>query len=708
LYFAPWAPLDYATGANTTVNVTAWFELLNLQLSGPTQIRLSNSSELEERKQRRMKEQLEHQGLLDAVVDPLSGAAKSVVSGAIDGGSSLVKSGVKSLVSSIPLVGPFLAGFFDKPPLKTEPLKICRTSATSWVHGVGNSAVSTLSVTPGLLRLPREEEVGKIGTVIDYIKIPALITDVLVNTANTSNSQVFWVAVTPDYPTSRTDTTFNNGRYAAAAMLSYNTPLSYMSTMYTYWRGTINYALEIVLPATTTCTFAIVWLPDQSQASMTYDEIASQCSSWVFDCNGPTTTHFSVAFMSDTTYKWVALKDFVPSSYGTMGSFYTWKYNGSIGIYLLNTVMSNVAAPTTMDMRLYSSAGDDFEFAVPSGTLLTVKNYGMADTGYYPPPPSKLEHQGLTDEVAVSSEQLVTSKEVTEEPKFILDQVPRMEPYLGESHMESSYFKRYQLLYANYFTPSTFDYRIIVPVCPTMMSYWMGSDTTAGQAAAGYSGRFSTPLCHFGLAHKYWRGSLNYRLIVTTTLVSQRLTTKACFVPILDSGEIEENNSNPHSFPIPGYCGSLVIEPVPAISGAGTLLSTDYNNNRAWTTLNSANYGTEIVCGTDSGVIDINVPYFSDQPVKACCSGFLPASQTPATPAPDAIIVTCHADSQAPIHMTGNVLFTIGGLTSGAPIRVELYIAAGDDLVFTYPVAPPVMVNVIAFNTGGITFPTTP
>jgi hypothetical protein len=698
LSITPWTALESVTGAPSTVTVSVWFEFTDLQIAGPTLIfepTTSLDSFQRRRKSRRINrqedEEVEHQGIMDAVIDPLSGAAKSAVSGVIDGVGSGVKKTAKSIVASIPLVGSFLSGFMDKPPLKTEPLKICRTSATSWTHGVGNSAVSTLTVVPGLLRPPKSEEVGEIGDVKSYLKIPAVVRIADLTTSSNANAIVFACPVSPSLPFQSTPNIAINwtSSQSTPSVYSYHTPMSYMALMYSRWRGTINYTLEVVMPATTTCTLGIAWLPDHNLRSNTYDQIASQCATWLIDCNGPTTSHFGVNYMGAQHYKYTYPVEADITHYGAVSFTDIDMYNGFIGVFLVNTVMSNVAAPTTVTVRMYQAAGDDFELCMPSDTLMHMYCYGQQDLGPYAPPP--LEHQGLTDDVPVSSQQLVTSDEVTEVPKSIMDQPTIMEPYLGESHMEASYFKRYQLLYREYATINSLnEYVLKIPVCPTIMSY-LNDDGLIPAATKGYPGRFSTPLNHFGMAFRYWRGSMNYRLNVGNAM--GRCTIKAYFCPnkwIIRNGARISN--------LPG-CSPFITSSTR--STYGSIYQQVYPDRYyALEAACASNWGLELVTNVDAGIVDVNVPFYSEQPVKSCVLGSPKLGDVIGNTGISLIGSVGSPFSSKPQsslynHMTGNVVFVISGFTqrfsgSGAEqMAVEVYYAAGDDLVFTYPVVPP-------------------
>jgi hypothetical protein len=700
LVITPWSVLEPAVGVSATVQVSCWVELLNLQLAGPTLIR--NPAVTTEPLDARFV----HQGLLDAVMDPIAGAAKSVVTGAVDG----VKSFARSTVGSIPVIGMSLAGVLDKPPLKVEPLKVCRTSASSWVHGDGTSNASTLTVTPGLLRPPLYEEVGIVGTIADYIRIPALVYSGDITVSSSENAQLIWTPVTPTDPSRSVYAAggFTPDLAGSSDSISIdNTPISYMSQLYQYWRGSISYSLEVVMPATTTCTLAIVWLPDVSQASLTYDKIASQCSTWVFDCNGPTTTHFDVAFMANQNYKYVARVDEYIDTFNNNSNYYQFMYNGSIGVYLLNHVMSNNAAPPTVTVRLYISAGKDFEFAVPCCSVANIISYNQTDNGTGGTPPGLVSvvpvHQGLTDEVAVSTEQMVTSDEVKRDGDTILDQPIKIQPCLGESHMELSLLKRYQPLYFHSSGGTAFnvvngihDWTLMIPVCPTVMSYCVGNDgaQAAVQGPSGWPGRFSTPLNHFGRAFKYWRGSINYRFVLTTN--GSPGVIRAYFVP--NNSKIMDFTSSTDAIvgARPGMCPQALLVGRNDLNVPTQNYVGQAGRNAMLTSVVGGIYGIELITNIDGGVCDVSVPFFSEAPVKTTCSI---VSQTDSltfggvVPYPSSTnICSVNDDDNYMNHMTGNIVFSFTtnyNLTANRATRVEVYFAAGDDLVFTYPISPP-------------------
>lgn len=696
----PVTPLEVATGLNSTVQISCWFEFTDLQLAGPTIMRLGTPVLAPDDAIANSAYPI-HQGLVDAVTDPLMGAAKSVVSGAIDGAGRFVK----TTLASLPFVGDMMVGLNDKPLLKTEPLKVCRTSATSWVHGVGVSSAASLSVVPGLFRPPRPEEIGKAGSILEYIQIPALIITADASTTTNPYSKLISTNVNPGRPHDAITTLFSGTpAITLNGHLFVDTPLSYVSKMYRMWRGTMKYTLEVVIPATSTCTVAICWIPDQTFDGTLYQGIASQCSTWLVDCNGPTTSHFEVKFMSRQRYKFVMPADSQPSALLSDTSSNHDYCNGSIAVYLVNSFTANVASPATATFRLYQSAGSDFEFIMPGGCLMNVLTYGNPDPGLYVPPGARVPvvskpivakpvHQGLTDDQNVAAEQIIPANEVVTTGPPILNQMVLSEPILGESHMDWSILKRYQTFYVqDWSTTATTNTVITVPVSPCVMGYLRGG-TLLGERTHAYPARFSTLISHMSGAFKFWRGSMNYRCLIQSP--NRDLVVRAYYVPNTDELELAHRVS-----PSPGLSTQINVYnvntlPTPAQQTAVQPGSSYVRNDAMYCHL-AGNFGMELITNVDNGVLEVNVPYFSANPVKTTMA-YRPVSTS--LSAPQTLIGQVDDVSSAPVsgapwmHMNGNVVFVVAN-PSEAVIRIELMYALGDDFAFSYPM-PPARVHIL-------------
>lgn len=188
---------------------------------------------------------------------------------------------------------------------------------------------------------------------VDFIKkAPMLFTTVPWTDARVTGTRLLYFPVTPNICDFSSE-----GNYR----VNYNTYLSYLSCIYQYWRGTLNYRFEFVSTQFHTGRLLVAFIPNAFSESPTIEQ-AFSCPNVVIDLQQNSTVTFTVPFTSQTPYKnceWHGNKNL--------------SIVGYVYVYVLNQLVrpSNVA--DTIEFNVYISAEDDFEFAVPQPFTLNLR-----------------------------------------------------------------------------------------------------------------------------------------------------------------------------------------------------------------------------------------------------------------------------------------------------------------------------------------------
>nr|QCH40773.1 structural polyprotein 2 [Picornavirales sp.] len=180
---------------------------------------------------------------------------------------------------------------------------------------------------------------------LDYIKrVPMLVNTVKWTDAEDSGFLLTSWPVTPNICFS-----YNSG----GVTLSTNTFLSYLSGLFQFWRGSLDYRLDFVSTQFHTGRLLVAFVPNLPQKSSPTFEQALSCPNVVIDIQESSSITFSVPFLSQTPYK------------NTETEIDVLSLTGMIYVFVLNELVRPSNVSDTIEFNIYLSAGDDFEFAVP-------------------------------------------------------------------------------------------------------------------------------------------------------------------------------------------------------------------------------------------------------------------------------------------------------------------------------------------------------
>lgn len=149
------------------------------------------------------------------------------------------------------------------------------------------------------------------------------------------------------------------------------TRLAFFSGYFEYWRGAINYAIQISAGAFTSCRIRVSWHPNFDRIPISLSDGEGDYISHVIDITGDTLYKFSIPYLQAALWQRTGRLLVEPSLSHT---------NGVIMLSIVNPVRTtdNVAS-NAVYINLWQAAGPGFELAKPTTPNWVVAQYSMRD-----------------------------------------------------------------------------------------------------------------------------------------------------------------------------------------------------------------------------------------------------------------------------------------------------------------------------------------
>jgi len=584
LVWTPVVPLNFSTGASTSISMNIWIKFNNVSPSGYTYPTLMTPS---------MTGSMISAGLCAAclkepcVCKSVAGPPTPQPTQAYTGAAAadpLAQLGqtISGAINTVGNVASSIAGiaglFLDKPVQPSESIKVTRKTGSSWIHGAGSTNATALATSPLVPISTNPRTQPEKMTLKNIITTPAII-DIVPVTATLAENTL--LAVFPVTPIASVRSALTPGDPLSNPTQFEYSPMAYVAQSFLYWRGSIKYHFDVVASSFQQATIAVVWIPDATDTTTAmvggYTEQASRLYQKIVEIKGPTTFDFEIPFMSRNDMKVVGM---AAENYNTKdayaGETLRWEqWNGVVKIYLVNKLIAANNTPTTIHMVTWTSAGDDMEFYYPNPVNIrsveTVYDDPSSTSQFTeitsPPPPTGTFSQRLQTPVQlVRASQMISTSAVgavgVEEnvqegppdqngepsqpiaPTTTLDLVGAT----GESHMDVyKIMKRPQRILAfsnDKVIPAlngTFKRVIYIPVSP-QYSADICARPSETKAKEGFITNY---LQYYGRLAMFWRGSLEYRIVVGDCNVGNRVTNvTASFLPL----PVAHLHSSPMSF----------------------------------------------------------------------------------------------------------------------------------------------------------------
>lgn len=392
--------LKTGSGAGiTTANISVYANLTNIKLGGPTipQSRAPNNDKRTRYPKR--------------VIPSEKEQADSSKTGVVSGPLIQVSRAANEL-SGIPLLSSFakttswfsraLAGAassfgFSKPVIQDPETAMmlqqhvssfnCNQPETALVCSTfRDNSILLMDDIPG----HNEDEMS-----IDYIK-QQFAYYTTVSLTSSTNGAVITIPVSPN----TFDTSFNYTNASGTVTVPTRTPIGFLSTLFTYWRGAIRIRIRIIKTKFHSGTFSIIWVPSYYTSSVT-DSSQAYCYSHFVD--------ISQCDEVEVTLPYMASSPFLP----TTGSN---RYSGTFIIRVINPIRYPDNVSSTVSLILEAYGGESLQFAVPTNTTPfnpTVVQSGMEEDCH-------TDFTNFVDKHDPHLEQLVIGEKVTSLRQLLL------------------------------------------------------------------------------------------------------------------------------------------------------------------------------------------------------------------------------------------------------------------------------------------------
>lgn len=360
---------------------------------------------------------------------------------------------------------------FDYPTNPARPLKT--------ISPVENTAVVKASSRSHRLAMdsysgyePPPSAFGNSNLDMDFKKImmtPMLLGQVSWSTSQAAQGLLFSLPVTPNI----------SCRNAAedGANLTY---LSFLSRFFCFWRGGIEYTIEIVATRYHSGKLLISFEPNNSSGSA-YVNASRALPNLTLDIQQTSKFSFIVPFVSQTPMKFTKTPLVIDEN-----------YVGNLSVFIQNTLAAASNVSGTIEMNIYINAAPDFQFFVPrSHEILTVAPVIPASataTGGE----IELQVQRMTDSNKSSSAALTLGSGFA----------PKVNKF-GESYSMLDLVRRFGF-------STALDPGAINNFWTVNPMYYTFNPTVAALQEVD-----NTHLAGFGLIFAIWSGSIRYKLITS-------------------------------------------------------------------------------------------------------------------------------------------------------------------------------------------------
>lgn len=349
-------PLLAATGASPSLTVSIWLYAKDADVHVPVQdhtpileatskIPRGNQNNLQT-KQIANLQQPSFMQSITAGIGNATGLVGNLVSGNV--GQALRKG--QGLIDNIGAIFGF-----DYPSITISPSKTI-TPVENLAVAIGQSQSKRMAIDPFSMHVLHDDIASESLQSMDLLTIartPMFMSSFLIDSVNTPGEILAVYPITPVL-----QATFNSGTTEDTQNFQ-STYLSHVSNAFVYWKGGIVYDFEVVATRFHSAKILIAYAPNVGpETEITFQEALSSLPNAILDIQQTSKLSIVVPFTSSTPMKNTR---FIEDDVTT----FTEATNGTMFVYLVNTLAcaSNVA--TTVELNVYISAADDFSLYVP-------------------------------------------------------------------------------------------------------------------------------------------------------------------------------------------------------------------------------------------------------------------------------------------------------------------------------------------------------
>lgn len=476
-------PLEASTGASSSISLAYFLGSQNALLHWPLETH-----------------DLSTQGLDDLFGDlsDVASAATSFIAGDYKGAlSKTVKLGAKAVK---------VISNRDKPLNSQDP----RTnSGSALAHGVGHDNSVRLDISPLSQSITPADFLGYGGDHMDMKQLLQRTSIIAYVTADSSSSLVRLrsLPITPMW-----GGTFSVDSVNSEIRFNHSN-LSYLSSPFSYYRGSFKYTFRVVSTSYHKGTIRISHTYE-TDTNQTYTA-ARSLPATVFEIGVAKEFVHIVPWSSTTAYKRIAAKPYIENSISrepstTHNEPSVLEKIGDLHIDLLNLVTVSNNIPSTITIVVMVSACDDFELLYPDQLS---------------PPSNSITFPDLTtqgDEVIGDLQSQMTVSDSPSGAPVHNQTRPTTDIncyFTGSNYMNiKDLVRRYNFIYTSYGN-SNLNRSVEIPITPVVdlnTSYHFATHNVMG---------FNSLLAYYSRAFLFWRGSLRLKIFVTAAVNDPRIMT---------------------------------------------------------------------------------------------------------------------------------------------------------------------------------------
>lgn len=341
------------TGTTADIDGSVWFWMTNVDIQMPTGV----PHTFESRKGVAQNKEVDAKAKPGAVTK-LAGTVKSV--------ASTLRSvpGLGSVMDQVSWVSDAVSGVsslfgFSKPEDPNPPTSVWQTVNRHFTNFNGDSKSKVLAldarnsvVIPTECYDTTEDEMALRASV----QMPTYLDRFSIDSTDPQNKIIWSWPVEP-----RACTKFHEPE--TNSVVFNNTMLSFISSLFYYWRGGINYHFKLIKTVFHSGRIRIFYAPGATLATDPLSIDISKCYNRVYDIRDLTSFDFTVPFVNNAPWLPFGDSDFSNVSLPVKNSY---AYpTGMLYVEVLNSLRSPATAASKIEVLVETSGADDLQFAYP-------------------------------------------------------------------------------------------------------------------------------------------------------------------------------------------------------------------------------------------------------------------------------------------------------------------------------------------------------
>ncbi|UHK03113.1 MAG: polyprotein [Sanya iflavirus 1] len=264
------------------------------------------------------------------------------------------------LSTAVPIVEKMLVGSSndnnrDNPPVVNPPLYFVPTASHSWSVGTDVSEpLQNLRLSGRAQTCHPDRDLDEMK--VDVLKRKYMLQDVFSWSQQNNNGQLLWSL--PANPIPPKNRIYRTAGASANHLASYQlTTIGFLSSLYQYWRGSIEYRFDIVASQFHSGKLLLAYIPGVAEGAQVTLEQARASPNVVISLDNAMSYTWRIPYIADRPW-W-------PRRYAGESVSNNSESPSKIFVFVLNELVMAETVPDSVEILVYMRGGEDMEFAVP-------------------------------------------------------------------------------------------------------------------------------------------------------------------------------------------------------------------------------------------------------------------------------------------------------------------------------------------------------